>query len=141
MDLTKLKAELVSGSYSTDHQLAANELNSKTIESYIDVVSGVVRAKLAAIGKLFEINEASKNSEHPLKDAALALMMTLQPSGSVDYSVEGNRVLLNVLADGFSIPSDQKEELLNLGRILLSRSEQLGLGLVKAGHVEAARRI
>lgn len=141
MDLIKLKEELNTNSYPTDCQEAAEIINTKSITSYQEIVSGLVRGYLASIEKLFDIDQASRNPDHPLKDVALALMMTLQPGGGVDFSIPLNVYMLDVLAQGFGITTEQKLTLLSMGEIKISRAEELGLGKVRAGDVERARAL
>lgn len=141
MDLEKLKLELTQNTYSEDPQIASEELNAKTITSYVEIVSGKVRGYLISIGKLFDIDAASKDPSHPAKDLALGLMMTLQPMGGVDFSEPANIEALNGLAFYFGLSDEDKEKILKMGEIKISKAEQLGLGRVRAGDIERARSL
>lgn len=141
MNYQTLKAELDAGSYNADPQLAADELNALTVTSYKEIVSGELRGYLASIGKLFEINEASKDAQSGYKDIALAVMLTLQPGGGIDFSIPENIAMLSALKLAFSLTDEQEAAILALGQIQISRAQEIGLGRVRAGDVEKARAL
>lgn len=139
MNVETLKTELLTGSYSADSQTAAEQLNEKNITSYQEIVGGKVRGYLILIGKLFEIDAASKNQDHPARDLALGLMLTLQPGGGIDFSDSANITALQSLKAAFGLTDEDEQFILKLGEIKISRAEQLGLGRVRASDVEKAR--
>lgn len=141
MDLQKLKTELDAGSYSADPQAAAEEINALTVASYEEIVSGVLRGYLASIGKLFEIKQASENEAHPLRDVSLAVMLTMQPNGGIDFSNPENRLMLTALKAGFGLTDEQEASILALGQVKISRAQELGLGRVRASNIEKARAL
>lgn len=141
MNLEMLKTELLTGSYSDDPTIAAEQLNAKTVTTYTEIVSGVVRGYLILIGKLFEIDAASKNPDHPARDIALGLMMTLQPGGGIDFSDSANIAALQALKVAFGMTDEDERYILSLGEIKISRAEELGLDWVRVGHVEKARAL
>lgn len=141
MNYTELKAELDSGTYSADPQIATEELNALTVTSYQEIISGNLRGYLASIGKLFEIKQASENENHPLRDVALAVMLTMQPNGGIDFSDPANVAMLAGLKAGFGLTDEQEVSILALGEIKISRAQALGLGRVRAGDVEKARAL
>lgn len=139
MNIETLKTELLSGSYSANSQRAAEQLNEQNITSYQEIVSGKVRGYLILIGKLFEIDAASKNESHPARDLALGLMLTLQPGGGIDFSDSANITALQSLKTAFGLTDEDEQFILKLGEIKISRAEQLGIGHVRASDVEKAR--
>ena len=141
MNIETLKTELQTGSYSVDSQTAAEQLNEKNITSYQEVVSGKVRGYLILIGKLFEIDAVSKDPDHPARDLALGLMLTLQPGGGIDFSDSANITALQSLKAAFGLTDEDEQFILKLGEIKISRAEQLKIGRVRASDVEKARAL
>lgn len=141
MNLEILKTELLTGSYSDDPAIAAEQLNAKTVTTYTEIVSGVVRGYLILIGKLFEIDAASKNPDHPARDLALGLMITLQPGGGIDFNDFANVMALGQMKQAFGLSDEDEQNILKFGETKISRAEQLGLGWVRVGHVEKARAL
>lgn len=141
MNYTVLRAELDAGSYNADPQLAAEELNALTVVSYQEIVSGNLRGYLASISKLFEIKQASENETHPLRDVALAVMLTMQPNGGIDFSNPDNITMLSALKAGFGLTDEQEAAILALGQVMISKAQELNLGRVRAGDVEKARAL
>lgn len=141
MNYQILKAELDAGSYSPDPQVAANEINAPNITAYKEIASGTIRGYLAAIKKLFEIKAASEDPSHLLKDEALAVMLTMQPGGGIDFSDPVNIALLSTLKAGFSMTDEQEQAILSLGQITISKADSLELGKVRAADIEKARAL
>jgi hypothetical protein len=141
MNYTVLKSELDSGSYSVDPQLAAEELNAVTETVNGLAESGLIRGYLAKIGKLFEINEASKDPNSPVKDIACAVVMTLQPGGTIDFASAGNQAMLDVVVTALGLTEEDKNAILSFGQRQVSKAESLGLGKVRACDIERARAL
>lgn len=141
MDHQILKTELDRGIYNNDSQLAAEELNAPLVDSYEEIVSGDLRGYLASIGKLFDIKQASEDATHPLRDISLAVMLTMQPNGGINFNNPDNVAMLGALQAGFSLSDEQVAAILDLGKIKISKSQELGLGRVRASDVEKARAL
>lgn len=98
----------------------SNEELLADINSSTHVVSGKVASVkvltyLAYIGKLNDVEVAANTEGHPMKDVCRALMLTLSPSGELDFGDPLVMAMANSLATAFSLTAEQTTALLTLG--------------------------
>lgn len=130
MDIDALKAELLAGhpdtgAYDADDAVAAGELNA---------VNRTVN-KASMTGSEI-INALDKTEYLALSDADKDKVWQVCHLGTVNpFGVEAD-----LFIDIFGTPSDSITALQAARVDAVSRAVELGLGLVRAGHVEEARR-
>lgn len=113
--MTDLVTELQNQEYAGLSPLQAfNLLRSKSAVTYGSVNSGTLRGYLAANGKLSALIDAAATPDHPLRDAAKAVEMTLTPNGEFDFSNSMNIALLDAFVTGGILTATDKTAILAL---------------------------
>lgn len=133
-----LKTELQSEKYSPmSHTQAAIDLNDKTIPAKQEIPVHDIKQYLMMSGTWLAI----KNSQ---TDNSAVAMDALQEFESFDVTNPQILAVLTAILDGLvtditGFTSSEKAVVMAMGDKLISRGEELGLGNVTAGHVQAAR--
>jgi len=140
-----LRTELLAAQYAGLSDSAASAaLNARTItvprETRLTVIGlAKVLGNLAASRRVIESLRAAASSD-VLVDEAIALM---RANGGVDVADPLTRQMLDAFASNQNLPMTQEDAdaLKAAADEQISRAEQLGIGRVKPGHVQEARRL
>jgi hypothetical protein len=133
MDYEALKAELLAGHpetgpYSANSEDAAAEINAVNIASVIS----------EAPGKML-MDQTDPTEYDGLTDAKKSQWLAYTSHGEVDTSVGGMAQTIGI--DIFGGGSQTATNIGTARQTTISRAEELGFGLVRAGDVEYARSI
>ena len=145
-----IKAELaldheITGAYDADDKVAAGQLNAENIPVIGSIPSNEILAWAAGgspTPRLHKLEEASANHASPTVEAIadVAIMMIRRDNTELDLSLPDRVAMVDALVTGGVLDNDDKDTLYALATTLVSRASQLGVGKVKPGHVEEARR-
>lgn len=144
-----IRAELlaghpVTGAYSADAETAAAQMNALNIEVSNGFTPGFLRSWAAADGRARRIYDIQSSAlgDGP-KSIALMLQVTLELPNIM--GLDGSQLdedqiktWVDTLVTVGALDQDDRDALANPG--FISRGAQLGVGEVKPGHVEEARR-
>lgn len=151
-NLQKLKEELdighpVTGPYSSDSDVAALQINALN-RSRIDPISS---AELLAWSgqsspsdrpRIIKIEEGKANADEScVALCATAEQMIKRDNTVLDLNIPDRVAMLNALVAFGVLSAADKESLDGLANEVISRSEELSLGLVRAGTIEQARNL
>lgn len=146
MNIQALKTELaaghpVTGPYSADHAQAAAQLNAKNRAVLWPLPMRSVLRWAARHDGVFALEQAaSSGAPGKRKLAKAALEMIRSPHVTeldlTDAEISG--MLAALVAEGV-FTAAQRDDLVALATVTISRAEELGLGTVNAQHVKEAR--
>ena len=135
-----IRNELSENTYPPDPTEAAELFNSPTVERLDPLTSADLLAWSAVGDRLKNITNAKNNLDHPANGPATAAWITLQRDNTtVDLNLTSRADLLDGLVSAGVLSADDKESLIDLATVDISRAEQLGLGVVRPGEIERAR--
>lgn len=144
MNIEALRAELANEQYAgLDDQQAADLLNARTIATHQSRFCSA-RTMLAELGPT--VTEAILTALEAAKVAVPVLKRVLpwlsdpQTEGLDFGPTAATLAMIDQLAGGGVLTSDQATALKGLSAVTITRAEQLGLPTVYAGHVADARR-
>ena len=132
MDYTALKAELDAGhpdtgAYDADNQIAADQINA---------VNRTVNRSPVTGDEMYNVTDSAEFDA--LTDAKKDRWVMFTRSTVIDLQAGPNQAMVNHI---FGNPSASRTAMIALSTETVSRATELGLGFVKAGHVQDARAI
>lgn len=143
MDYQTLKTEISLPAYSgmTDQEIA-DSLNAATISTFKKVEYSDVASYLRVVGKWLAIHESALESARSFK-------LDMQTFNSFDLSKpriltfptvqETVNTALDALITDSLIDATDKAVILSMADDTISRARELGLPVIKTGHIETAR--
>lgn len=147
MDLAALQAELTTGhpdtgAYDADNAFAAAQLNAVN-RTRLRAVSMTELREWAAVGaRAFKIQAGIANVGLTDQQRSLCIIadkLLGTDDGELDPSNSEHVALINELVDASVLDAADKTALIAKATDDVSRAVELGLGVVKVGHVEQAR--
>lgn len=136
------------GAYSADATTAVTELNAKNRTRYAPVTSRQLLSWCAGgsppetKSRMVRLREAEASGVEAIKGiASAALLMITRDGTALDLSDASHFAMLGALVSASVFTAAEQTELQALATESISRAEELGLGVVKPGHVEEARRL
>ncbi len=113
-------------------QQTTDSLNAKTISTAQDIITRDIQKYLSLNGLLLQIEDSTANSaRNAVKNMQLFSSFTMSEP-AVNAALVAT---LDALVTDSLITNADKDNILLLGSKLISRGEQLGLGVVKVGEV------
>jgi len=147
MDIAALKTELallhaVTGEYNSDNVLAAAELNAKNLTRIRALSMTEVREWSGVGARAFKIRQGiTTSSTDQIKSLCIIADAILSTDDSkLDPDNPLHVGMISELVSGGVLSTGDRTALITKATESISRATKLGLGTVKAGHVEEARR-
>jgi hypothetical protein len=148
--LQDLKAELdgghpVTGAYSGDAQVAADQINEKNRSRIVEISSAelLAWAGQASDGdrpRIIKIQEGKSNANEAVKALCITAEQLIMRDGTtLDLNLSDRSAMLDALVSGGVLSAADKTSLESLATRSISRAEELNLGGVKAGTIQQAR--
>jgi len=139
---TELDTDLLGLGYSgMDDSAAAVSLNEKTRSKLEPISSAELLAWSANGARLQSIKSAAESgADDTIKSVAQAAYLTItRDDTTLDLNLADRVALLDALVSYNVLTADDKASLESLATVAISRGEELGVGLVRAGDVIQAR--
>jgi len=139
---TELETDPLGLGYSgMDDSAAAASLNEKTRSKLEPISSAELLAWSANNTRLQSIKSAAESgADDTIKSVAqAAYLMITRDDTTLDLNLADRVALLDALVSYSVLTADDKASLESLATVAISRGEELGVGLVRAGDVIQAR--
>jgi hypothetical protein len=146
MDIDKLKTELVTDPESMGYAAlsdadAAGAINLANRDYTIPLNSRTSLSWAMRTGRLADIETATTAGTPAIQSIALGVKHLLGRSDTeIDMSDSDHVAMIDGLVAGGVLDAANKAELVTMATSQRSRADELGLGQVRVGHVQEARR-
>ena len=146
MDIAKLKTELVTDPESMGYAAlsdadAAGAINLANRDYTVPLNSRTSLSWAMRTGRLADIETATTAGTPAIQSIALGVKHLLGRSDTeIDMSDSDHVAMIDGLVAGGVLDAANKAELVTMATSQRSRADELGLGQVRVGHVQEARR-
>jgi len=146
MDIAKLKTELVTDPESMGYAAlsdadAAGAINLANRDYTVPLNSRTSLSWAMRTGRLADIETATTTGTPAIQSIALGVKHLLGRSDTeIDMSDSDHVAMIDGLVAGGVLDAANKAELVTMATSQRSRADELGLGQVRVGHVQEARR-
>ena len=146
MDIDKLKTELVTDPESMGYAAlsdadAAGAINLANRDYTVPLNSRTSLSWAMRTGRLADIETATTTGTPAIQSIALGVKHLLGRSDTeIDMSDSDHVAMIDGLVAGGVLDAANKAELVTMATSQRSRADELGLGQVRVGHVQEARR-
>jgi len=137
----------VTGAYSSNAQVAADEINATNRTKTEPIGSAELLAWSAKSSdsdrpRIIKIQEGKSNANESCAATCFAAeQMIMRDNTSLDLSLSDRVAMLDLLVSFGVLSAADKTDLEALSQTSISRSDELNLGVVKPGTIEQARNL